>query len=151
MKKSETGEDLSGYSKALLQLSIPTTAIDQAVETTRLIITLGILAALGIAAAFTLPLINVALRPLVEIKSKFAHRGWRAGSRLSEPSTRDEIGRLARAFNEMVAHLETAFTRQKRFVADVSHELRRRSPGLAVAWRCSCLARITATKRPRTA
>ncbi|HEY4384863.1 MAG TPA: ATP-binding protein, partial [Ktedonobacteraceae bacterium] len=41
-----------------------------------------------------------------------------------EPPANDEIGRMARAFNNMVARLETAFARQKRFVSDVSHELR---------------------------
>jgi two-component system OmpR family sensor kinase len=44
--------------------------------------------------------------------------------RLEEPPTHDEIGRLARSFNSMVAQLEQAFNQQKQFVADVSHELR---------------------------
>jgi two-component system OmpR family sensor kinase len=44
--------------------------------------------------------------------------------RLEEPPTNDEIGRLARSFNSMVAQLEQAFNQQKQFVADVSHELR---------------------------
>jgi two-component system, OmpR family, sensor kinase len=57
-----------GYSKALLQLSVPTTSIDQSIATTRLILIFGILAALGIAIALTLPLINLALRPLVEME-----------------------------------------------------------------------------------
>lgn len=126
-----TTEDPPGYSKALLQLSVPTTAIDQSVATTRLILVLGILAAVGIAAALTLPLINVALRPLVEmerVSSRIA-----AGSlslRLAEPPAQDEIGRLARSFNSMVARLEATFARQRRFVADVSHELRTPLTGL---------------------
>lgn len=126
-----TIEGLSGYRKALLQLSVPTTAIDQSVATTRLILVLGILAAVGVAAALTLPLINVALRPLVEmerVSSRIA-----AGSlslRLAEPPAQDEIGRLARAFNSMVARLEATFARQRRFVADVSHELRTPLTGL---------------------
>ena len=127
----DTREDVSGYRKALLQLSMPTTAIDQTVEITRLILIFGILVALGIAAAFTLPLINIALRPLVEMEKVSSRIA--AGAlelRLVEPSTNDEIGRLTRAFNEMVAHLEATFTRQKRFVADVSHELRTPLTGL---------------------
>jgi signal transduction histidine kinase len=124
-------EDTSGYRKALLQVSVLTTATDQAVGTTRLILILGILVALGIAAAFTLPLINIALRPLVEMEKVSSRIA--AGAldlRLTEPSTRDEIGRLARAFNDMVARLEAAFARQKHFVADVSHELRTPLTGL---------------------
>jgi len=124
-------EGLPRYRKALLQLSVPTTAIDQTVATTRLILVLGILAALGIAAALTLPLINVALRPLVEMERVSARIA--AGSlslRLTEPAAQDEIGRLARTFNSMVARLEAAFARQRRFVADVSHELRTPLTGL---------------------
>ena len=124
-------QDLSGYRKALLQLSVPTSAIDQSVAITRLILALGILAALGIAAALTLPLINVALRPLVEMERVSSRIAAGALSlRLAEPPAQDEIGRLARAFNSMVARLEAAFARQKRFVADVSHELRTPLTGL---------------------
>jgi signal transduction histidine kinase len=120
-----------GYSKALLQLSVPTTSIDQSIATTRLVLIFGILAALSIAIALTLPLINLALRPLVEMERVSARIAAGALSlRLTEPAARDEIGRLARAFNSMVARLEAAFARQKRFVADVSHELRTPLTGL---------------------
>ena len=40
------------------------------------------------------------------------------------PTTEDEIGRLARTMNAMLARLEDATDRQRRFVADASHELR---------------------------
>ena len=36
----------------------------------------------------------------------------------------DEVGRLARTFDEMIARLDDAFARQRRFTADASHELR---------------------------
>lgn len=36
----------------------------------------------------------------------------------------DEVGRLARTFDEMIARLEEAFHRQRQFTADASHELR---------------------------
>jgi heavy metal sensor kinase len=36
----------------------------------------------------------------------------------------DEVGRLARTFDEMIARLEDAFRRQRQFTADASHELR---------------------------
>jgi two-component system, OmpR family, sensor kinase len=129
--KIDPSNSLVGYSKALLQLSVPTTPIDQSLATTRLVLIFGILAALGIAIALTLPLINLALRPLVEVERVSARIAAGALSlRLTEPAARDEIGRLARAFNSMVARLEAAFTRQKRFVADVSHELRTPLTGL---------------------
>ncbi len=36
----------------------------------------------------------------------------------------DELGRLARTFDAMIARLDDAFRRQRRFTADASHELR---------------------------
>ncbi|MDO8612018.1 MAG: heavy metal sensor histidine kinase [Dehalococcoidia bacterium] len=36
----------------------------------------------------------------------------------------DEVGRLARTFDEMIARLDAAFRRQREFTADASHELR---------------------------
>jgi signal transduction histidine kinase len=44
--------------------------------------------------------------------------------RVPEPTNEDEIGRLARTMNAMLARLEDATDRQRRFVADASHELR---------------------------
>lgn len=44
--------------------------------------------------------------------------------RLEEPSINDEIKRLATTLNEMLAKIETLLVTQKRFIADVSHDLR---------------------------
>ncbi|GAC1421976.1 MAG: ATP-binding protein [Ktedonobacteraceae bacterium] len=44
--------------------------------------------------------------------------------RVPVPRTRDEVHRLATTLNEMISRLDEAFRRQRRFVADASHELR---------------------------
>ncbi|MCK8677494.1 sensor histidine kinase [Streptomyces lichenis] len=44
--------------------------------------------------------------------------------RVPEPGTHDEVARLARTTNETLAALEASVERQRRFVADASHELR---------------------------
>ena len=44
--------------------------------------------------------------------------------RVPEPGSRDEIGQLAHTMNEMLARLDNSARRQRRFVADASHELR---------------------------
>jgi heavy metal sensor kinase len=44
--------------------------------------------------------------------------------RLALPLPDDELGRLASAFDAMIARLDDAFQRQRRFTADASHELR---------------------------
>jgi heavy metal sensor kinase len=44
--------------------------------------------------------------------------------RLPLGNGRDELGKLAATFNELLTRLETAFNHQRRFMADASHELR---------------------------
>lgn len=44
--------------------------------------------------------------------------------RVPVPGARDEVYRLAQTLNAMIERLEQAFARQRRFVADASHELR---------------------------
>jgi two-component system, OmpR family, sensor kinase len=44
--------------------------------------------------------------------------------RLRVANQRDEMGQLAISFNELLDRLEESFDRQKRFIADASHELR---------------------------
>ncbi len=110
---------------AILQLSKPTASIDNFITTLRLILLLGVIGALGLATALTFPLVTAALRPLVDME-RTSHRiaEGALSMRIDTPVTNDEIGHLALSFNRMVAQLETAFKRQKQFVADVSHELR---------------------------
>jgi signal transduction histidine kinase len=50
--------------------------------------------------------------------------GRRLDQRVPEPRTHDEIRRLARTINDMLARLEQSARRQERFVADAAHELR---------------------------
>jgi signal transduction histidine kinase len=50
--------------------------------------------------------------------------------RVPEPATGDEVARLAATMNRMLARLETAQARQRRFVSDAAHELR--SPVAAI-------------------
>jgi heavy metal sensor kinase len=45
-------------------------------------------------------------------------------SRMEVVNPRDELGRLAAAFNELLDRLAEAFALQRRFMADASHELR---------------------------
>lgn len=44
--------------------------------------------------------------------------------RLNLSLPNDEVGRLATTFDQMLARLDSAFERQKRFIADASHEMR---------------------------
>jgi len=44
--------------------------------------------------------------------------------RLKMPGTKDEIEALAQTFNEMITRLDEAFTSQRQFMEDISHELK---------------------------
>jgi len=48
----------------------------------------------------------------------------REGDRLPLPHARDEVRRLGETLNEMLDRLRRSFERERRFVADASHELR---------------------------
>lgn len=66
-----------------------------------------------------------ALAPIDEITS--AARRISAESlsgRIGLPASQDEVGRLAATFDEMLARLESAFARERRFTHDAAHELR---------------------------
>jgi two-component system OmpR family sensor kinase len=85
-----------------------------------------------VAAAAGLWLVRVGLHPLSAIEDTAEEIA--AGDltrRVPEASPRTEVGRLARALNGMLSHIERAFAerqasedRLRRFVADASHELR---------------------------
>ncbi|WP_395298196.1 ATP-binding protein [Kitasatospora hibisci] len=66
-----------------------------------------------------------ALRPVEAIRAEVAAIGDRdLHRRVPDPRSDDEIARLAGTMNAMLARLEAAGTRQRRFIADASHELR---------------------------
>jgi signal transduction histidine kinase len=66
-----------------------------------------------------------ALRPVEAIRARVDQiTGAELDQRVPEPATSDEIARLARTMNAMLARLEESADRQRRFVADASHELR---------------------------
>ena len=66
-----------------------------------------------------------ALAPVERIRREVEEiTGDRLDRRVPEPRSRDEIHRLARTMNQMLARLADSRARQQQFVADASHELR---------------------------
>ena len=66
-----------------------------------------------------------ALAPVERIRREVDRiTGDELGRRVPEPASRDEIHRLARTMNQMLARLEDSRARQQQFVGDASHELR---------------------------
>jgi signal transduction histidine kinase len=78
-----------------------------------------------VVAAITWVVVGRALFPVEAIRSEVARISSLAlDRRVPEPAVSDEVGRLARTMNEMLDRLAASDRRQRRFVADASHELR---------------------------
>jgi signal transduction histidine kinase len=77
-----------------------------------------------ILAAFVYKGIQHILRPLKELQSAVEQMSNGEYSTRVNVSSKDEIGKLSLAFNEMAAAIEREDDEQKTFLATVSHELR---------------------------
>jgi two-component system, OmpR family, sensor histidine kinase MprB len=88
---------------------------------TLVVVALGVLVAAGVLGAF---LAGRALRPVDRMRQQVDDIPGDALDRRLTEGRPDELGRLARAFNRLLARAERAAEQQQRFVADASHELR---------------------------
>ena len=113
-----------GQVDEVLQLAYPLDGvlreIDELTSTLLALVPFGLVAA-GLGGAF---LTGRALRPVKEIAGTAARLGASDLSERLPVSGRDEFSELAVSINAMLARLEEAFDRQRRFTADASHELR---------------------------
>ncbi len=99
--------------------------VDQSTSSLIRLLAFGLPALLLIVGLTTWVVTGHALRPVESIRREVEAIGAQGlHRRVPEPTTADEIGRLARTMNAMLARLEDATERQRRFVADASHELR---------------------------
>ena len=90
-----------------------------------LVLVLGLPLAIGIAGLGGYILARRALEPIGRITEQ-ARRitAENLRERLPVENPEDELGHLARVFNEAFARLERSFEQMRRFTADASHELR---------------------------
>ncbi|MFD5038979.1 ATP-binding protein [Streptomyces sp. NPDC058377] len=104
----------------------PLAAEQEAVNTVRTSMLTGLPVMLLVVAGVTWLVTRRALRPVEGIRRELAAitASEDLGRRVPEPDSRDEIARLARTTNETLTVLEASVDRQRRFVADASHELR---------------------------
>ncbi|MFH9010020.1 ATP-binding protein [Streptomyces sp. NPDC017943] len=104
----------------------PLAAEHGAVRTALTVMLIGFPLLLAVVAGVTWLVTRRALRPVEGIRREMAAitRSEDLARRVPEPDTHDEIARLASTTNETLAALETSVERQRRFVADASHELR---------------------------
>lgn len=104
----------------------PLSAEQGAVGTAQTAMLIGLPLLLLTVSGATYVVTRRALRPVEGIRAEMAAitASEDLSRRVPEPATHDEIARLARTTNETLAALEASVERQRRFVADASHELR---------------------------
>ncbi len=101
------------------------TAAEQSVRSAARLALLGVPLLALVTGAATDAVTGRARRRVVDTRAGVAELPAGAvGGGGAEPAAHDEIGRLARTMNDMLARLEAAQGAQRRFVADASHELR---------------------------
>ncbi|GGY87975.1 sensor histidine kinase [Streptomyces poonensis] len=104
----------------------PLSAEQDAVGTALTAMLIGLPVLLLTVGGATYVVTRRALRPVEGIRAEMAAitASEDLSRRVPEPGTHDEIARLASTTNETLAALEASVERQRRFVADASHELR---------------------------
>jgi two-component system OmpR family sensor kinase len=99
--------------------------VTEQLELLRHIFAIAVPAVLVLAGIGGWFLARKSLAPVVAMSDRARQLGAEnLDERLPVSNPRDELGRLACAFNELLARLEAAFALQRQFMADASHELR---------------------------
>jgi signal transduction histidine kinase len=103
-------------------------AVDVVGESTRIVsimLAVGLPVLLLLVAATTWRVVGQALAPVEAIRNEVDEiSAAELHRRVPDPPGGDEITRLAQTMNRMLGRLERSSARQRRFIADASHELR---------------------------
>ena len=99
--------------------------VDESVAILKRSLAVAIPVVTGVLALLVWWLTGRVLRPVESIRREVASiEGHELHRRVPAPGSEDEIARLASTMNEMLDRVQLATDRQRRFVADASHELR---------------------------
>jgi two-component system OmpR family sensor kinase len=116
-----SAEKLQGSLVVLQSLHRQEEFLESVVSTFAVVIPLAVLLA-GAGGYF---LARRSLSPVVTMSSQAGRIGAEnLHDRLQVNNANDELGHLAQSFNALLDRLDQSFERQRRFVADASHELR---------------------------
>ena len=109
----------------LFAAATPLREQDQALEQARKAFYVAIPLALLLASLSGYFLARKSLAPVVTMGEQAARIGAsNLNERIPVPQNNEELGQLARIFNDLLLRLDESFAQQKRFMADASHELR---------------------------
>jgi len=109
----------------VVHVASPTDDIDESIAALRLGLAVAIPIVTAVLAGLIWWLVGRTLRPVEAIRQRVAGiSGQSLETRVPEPTTNDEVQRLAQTMNAMLDRVERASASQRQFVADASHELR---------------------------
>jgi heavy metal sensor kinase len=109
----------------IVQVATSLEQVEEALRTLWLILWITVPSALVVASLGGLFLANKALKPVDEItKTARLITSKSLNQRIRLRKTKDEIGRLAETFNDMISRLDRSFRQIRQFSANASHELR---------------------------
>jgi signal transduction histidine kinase len=99
--------------------------VDEALAALRNQLLIAVPLALAVAGGLGYLVAGAGLRPIEQMRARAATISARsAGERLPVPAADDELRRLALTLNAMLERLDHALQRERRFVAEASHDLR---------------------------
>jgi heavy metal sensor kinase len=109
----------------IVHVSAPLESVEEDLEDMRTMLLSSIPLVLLVAGGAGWFMARKSLRPVVLMADRAREIGaTNLDQRLPIANARDELGRLASTFNELLSRISTAFTQQRQFMADASHELK---------------------------
>jgi heavy metal sensor kinase len=113
------------HTKYIVVVGNPLEPTDEELESLREILGYVVPMALIVAGFGGWFLARQSLSPVVAMADRARRIGVEnLSGRLPVVNPRDELGRLAETFNDLLGRLEASMTQQRQFMADASHELR---------------------------
>jgi signal transduction histidine kinase len=114
-----------GRESATVAVVVSLDQYDRSVTSVRRLLEVGLPILLAVVGLICWWMVGRALRRIEALRREVAEIATRPGEhRVAVPATDDEVGRLARTLNSMLDRMEHLSARERRFVADASHELR---------------------------
>ena len=100
-------------------------AMRQALAGARNILVIASLGAIVLVVIASILIASVVLNPVERLTAAMEEIGSeRLDRRIGWSGRKDELGRLAAAFDRMLDRLQAAFARERQFISDASHELK---------------------------
>jgi signal transduction histidine kinase len=114
-----------GRDSATVAVVVSLDQYDRSITSVRRLLEVGLPILLAVVGLICWWMVGRALRRIEALRREVAEMATRPGEhRVAAPATDDEVGRLARTLNTMLDRMEQLSARERRFVADASHELR---------------------------